>query len=184
MARVEFETFKEVSEFSRKLSIATRSVTTVHRDGNIWWVNDLRVETTWANVPAKVSRHIYLFDTSGSLVSVSEGSLTALPTQSSQGFAAQAETTTASSAQENRGSFKERLKHFQTYLNTQIIGQEAPIDSVCRRLRIAYSGLSHRDGPVAVFLFVGPSGVGKTELAKTVATYLMGGEQLLKSMKK
>jgi ATP-dependent Clp protease ATP-binding subunit ClpA len=130
-------------------------------------------------VPAKVARHIYLFDTSGSLVSVTEGVLTALPTQSSPGFAVQAETTAASSAQDNSGPFKERLKHFQAYLNTQIIGQEAPIDSVCRRLRIAYSGLSHRDGPVAVFLFVGPSGVGKTELAKKVATYLMGGEQLL-----
>jgi len=76
-------------------------------------------------------------------------------------------------------SFQQRLQILPERLKSTIIGQNTPIDSVSRRLRVSYSGLSKRSGPVAVLLCIGPSGVGKTGLAKSLARELMGGEQSL-----
>lgn len=68
------------------------------------------------------------------------------------------------------------LLGMEKYLNEHIIGQEKAIGLICQRLIIAYSGLSSRRGPLATFLFSGPSGVGKTETAKQLAEFLFKGE--------
>jgi ATP-dependent Clp protease ATP-binding subunit ClpC len=58
-------------------------------------------------------------------------------------------------------------------------GQVEAIDTVSQRLVMAYSGISDRKGPLAVFLFLGPSGVGKTELAKSLANELFGSDNAM-----
>jgi ATP-dependent Clp protease ATP-binding subunit ClpC len=61
----------------------------------------------------------------------------------------------------------------------RVIGQEAAIDKVTKRVLLAQAGLGERRGPLAVFLFLGPSGVGKTELARAIADELFGSQRNL-----
>ena len=160
MARVEFTTFQEAADFSRNLSIALRVETAIHRENSIWWVEDPRYENTNSSLatnPVELAseRQTYIFDKSGTLVSILDGDQIELTDNSIKSASKQAEVTTAFSKAENKKTFKERLKHLQTYLGKRVIGQDDSIDAICRRLRIAYSGFSHRSGPVAVFLCIG-----------------------------
>lgn len=61
----------------------------------------------------------------------------------------------------------------------RVIGQEAAIDRVTKRVLLAQAGLGERRGPLAVFLFLGPSGVGKTELVRALADELLGSQRNL-----
>ena len=67
---------------------------------------------------------------------------------------------------------EERMKH-------RIVGQDHALDMVARRIRTYRAGLDDPTKPVGVFLFAGPSGVGKTETALTLAELLYGGERNL-----
>jgi len=67
-------------------------------------------------------------------------------------------------------------------LKGRVIGQDHAIDSVDQALRTAKAGVQNPDAPMGVFLFVGPSGVGKTELATAIADQLFGGERFLISI--
>lgn len=69
-------------------------------------------------------------------------------------------------------SDKSRLMKLEEQLRTNVLGQESVIDTVAGALRRAKTGVAHPSRPLASFLFLGPSGVGKTELAKTIAQTL------------
>jgi len=77
------------------------------------------------------------------------------------------------------GNFKTHLQELGNRLKQRVIGQAEAIDTVSQRLIMAYSGISVRKGPLAVFLFLGPSGVGKTELAKSLAHELFGSDNAM-----
>jgi len=64
-------------------------------------------------------------------------------------------------------------------LKKRVMGQDQAIEQVYRRLRLSYAALSDRRRPLGVFLFLGPSGVGKTELARALADTLFGAGQNL-----
>jgi ATP-dependent Clp protease ATP-binding subunit ClpC len=64
----------------------------------------------------------------------------------------------------------------ESYLNGKIIGQQEAVARVCQRLLMAHADLVRRRGPLAVFLFMGPTGVGKTELARSLAGFLFGSD--------
>ena len=72
-----------------------------------------------------------------------------------------------------------RLRDLEAYLNGHLVGQESAVEAVCRRLLLVHSGLARRRGPLAVFLFAGPTGVGKTELARLLARFLFGAESAM-----
>lgn len=72
------------------------------------------------------------------------------------------------------GTPRDRLLELEPYLKEKLIGQDDAIGRTCQRLLIAYSGLSRRSGPIAIFLFAGPSGVGKTEMARSLSEFLFG----------
>jgi len=74
------------------------------------------------------------------------------------------------------GMSRSRLLETEAKLKEQVIGQDEAIGRVCQRLMMAHAGLVPRRGPLAVFLFLGPTGVGKTELARTLAKTLFGKE--------
>ena len=74
-------------------------------------------------------------------------------------------------------NFKSHLQGLAARLKQRVIGQDVAIDSVVNRLIMAYSGISTRKGPLGVFLFLGPSGVGKTELARSLAFELFGSDK-------
>lgn len=72
-----------------------------------------------------------------------------------------------------------RLTQLETALKARVRGQDEAVSRVAKRLALAHAGLSERRGPLGVFLFMGPSGVGKTELAKALASSLFGGEDAI-----
>jgi ATP-dependent Clp protease ATP-binding subunit ClpC len=74
------------------------------------------------------------------------------------------------------GTEMSRLQNLEGSLKKRIIGQDAAIERVCQRLLMAHTGLAGKRGPLAVFLFLGPSGVGKTEMARSMAEFLFGNE--------
>jgi len=73
----------------------------------------------------------------------------------------------------------EKLLHIEEELKKRVIGQDAAIQAVARAIRRSRVGLKGRHRPIGVFLFLGPTGVGKTETAKALAEYLFGTEDAL-----
>jgi ATP-dependent Clp protease ATP-binding subunit ClpB len=76
-------------------------------------------------------------------------------------------------------SDKEKLLHLEDDLHKRIIGQEEAVEAVADAIRLSRTGLSNQNRPVGSFLFLGTTGVGKTELAKALAAYLFGDESLM-----
>jgi ATP-dependent Clp protease ATP-binding subunit ClpB len=73
----------------------------------------------------------------------------------------------------------EKLLHLEKDLEKRVVGQDMAVASVSEAIRRSRSGLSDPQRPVGVFLFVGPTGVGKTELAKALAEQLFNQEEAL-----
>ncbi|PPH43334.1 AAA family ATPase [Rathayibacter sp. AY1C9] len=72
---------------------------------------------------------------------------------------------------------RERLAHLETELHQRVIGQDDAVTAVARAVRRSRTGLGDSSRPVGSFLFLGPTGVGKTELARTLAGSLFADEQ-------
>jgi ATP-dependent Clp protease ATP-binding subunit ClpC len=73
----------------------------------------------------------------------------------------------------------QRLLKMEEELHKAIIGQEEPIQAISKAVRRARSGLKDPRRPVGSFMFLGPTGVGKTELTKALARFLFGSEEAL-----
>lgn len=71
------------------------------------------------------------------------------------------------------------LLSLESVLHERIIGQEEAISAVAAAIREYRAGLSRKNGPIASFLFVGPTGVGKTEVAKALAKAQFGSEEAM-----
>ena len=73
----------------------------------------------------------------------------------------------------------QKLLHMESRLSEHIIGQEEAIAAISDAIRRARSGLKNPNRPIGSFIFIGPSGVGKTELAKVLAEFLFDDEDAL-----
>ena len=73
----------------------------------------------------------------------------------------------------------EKLLNLESIIHERLINQDGAVSSVSRALREYRSGLARRGGPIATFLFVGPTGVGKTELAKILALTQFGSKDAM-----
>ncbi|NLE78173.1 MAG: ATP-dependent Clp protease ATP-binding subunit, partial [Rhodococcus sp.] len=71
---------------------------------------------------------------------------------------------------------KERLRGLEDELHRRVVGQDDAVRAIARSVRRSRTGMSDPDRPVGSFLFLGPTGVGKTELAKALAASLFGDE--------
>ena len=78
---------------------------------------------------------------------------------------------------EPEGGEKEKLLHLEDFLHERIINQKEAIDAIANAMRRARSGLVSKDRPVGSFLFLGPTGVGKTETAKALAQAYFGSDK-------
>ncbi|MFB8787850.1 MAG: ATP-dependent Clp protease ATP-binding subunit [Potamolinea sp.] len=76
-------------------------------------------------------------------------------------------------------SESEKLLHMEDTLHQRLIGQEEAVTAVSRAIRRARVGLKNPNRPIASFIFSGPTGVGKTELAKSLASYFFGSEEAM-----
>lgn len=72
-----------------------------------------------------------------------------------------------------------QLLELENTLMQTVVGQDAAISTIAQAIRTRRAGLGNMDAPQGVFLLTGPSGVGKTETARTVAKMLFGGERFL-----
>jgi ATP-dependent Clp protease ATP-binding subunit ClpC len=71
---------------------------------------------------------------------------------------------------------RERLMRLEEQLHERVVGQDEAVTAVAEAIRRARAGLSDSNRPIGSFLFLGPTGVGKTELARTLAEALFGDE--------
>lgn len=76
-------------------------------------------------------------------------------------------------------SEKEKLLHLEDELHKRVIGQDEAINAVADAVRRSRAGLQDPNRPIASFLFLGTTGTGKTELAKTLADYLFNDESMM-----
>jgi ATP-dependent Clp protease ATP-binding subunit ClpC len=76
-------------------------------------------------------------------------------------------------------SESEKLLHMEDTLHQRLIGQEEAVKAVSRAIRRARVGLKNPNRPIASFIFSGPTGVGKTELTKALASYFFGSEDAM-----
>lgn len=73
----------------------------------------------------------------------------------------------------------EKLLQLETHLNQKLIGQKNAVEAVSEAIRRNKAGLNPVDKPIGSFLFIGPTGVGKTELSKTLASYLFNDKNAI-----
>ena len=73
----------------------------------------------------------------------------------------------------------EKLIHMEERLHERVIGQDEAVEAVSGALRRSRAGLSDPDRPIGSFLFLGPTGVGKTELARALAEFMFDSEQAM-----
>ena len=71
------------------------------------------------------------------------------------------------------------LAALEQRLGRSVLGQEGAVATLARTIRRARAGLSRRSGPLGSFIFLGPTGVGKTELARVLAREVFGGDNSL-----
>src|SRR5699024_5583662 len=74
---------------------------------------------------------------------------------------------------------QENLKNFAEHLSAKVIGQDNAVDNIAKAIRRSRAGLKSKYRPIGSFLFVGPTGVGKTELSKVLAEELFGSRDAL-----
>ncbi|RIK43572.1 MAG: NDP-hexose 4-ketoreductase [Chloroflexi bacterium] len=77
------------------------------------------------------------------------------------------------------GEERERLLEMEKYLHQRIIGQEEPIKAISRAVRRARAGLKDPKRPIGSYMFLGPTGIGKSLTAKTLAEFMFGSEEAL-----
>jgi ATP-dependent Clp protease ATP-binding subunit ClpB len=73
----------------------------------------------------------------------------------------------------------EKLIHMEDRLHERVIGQREPVEAVSNALRRSRAGLQDPNRPIGTFLFIGPTGVGKTELARALAEFMFDSEQAM-----
>jgi ATP-dependent Clp protease ATP-binding subunit ClpC len=73
----------------------------------------------------------------------------------------------------------ERLLNLEAVLHERVVGQEPAVSAVAEAIRRARAGIKDPKRPVGSFIFLGPTGVGKTELARTLAEYLFGDQEAM-----
>lgn len=79
-------------------------------------------------------------------------------------------------------SEREKLLHLEDQLHQQVIGQNQAVTAIARTMRRARSGIQAADKPIGSFLFLGPTGVGKTETAKALAKIFFGTEDKMQRL--
>jgi ATP-dependent Clp protease ATP-binding subunit ClpC len=72
-----------------------------------------------------------------------------------------------------------KLLNMETYLHERIVGQEEAISALARAIRRSRAGLKNPGRPIGSFVFLGPTGVGKTEVARSLAEFLFGSERAM-----
>ncbi len=101
------------------------------------------------------------------------------PTLSEEDLAMAISLKTGIPVSKVHGSEMELLSHLEDHLKKSVIGQNEAVKAVSAAIRRGRSGIANPNRPIGSFLFMGPTGVGKTELARVIAREVFGGENAL-----
>ena len=104
---------------------------------------------------------------------------TAVPKLSEENLATAVSLKTGIPVSKVHGSEMKMLLGLENELSQSVIGQKEAIDAVAKAIRRGRSGIADARRPIGSFLFMGPTGVGKTELARVIAREVFGGENAL-----
>ncbi len=104
---------------------------------------------------------------------------TGTPTVTAEAVAELVATQTGIPVNQLKAEDKERLLHLEEELHKKVVGQDEAVKSVSEAVRRARVGLKDPNRPIGSFLFMGPTGVGKTLLAKTLAQQIFGDEEAM-----
>ena len=114
------------------------------------------------------------------LIAVKEKSLSGYSTQvTEEDVAGVVSQWTGVPLQQLEKKESERLMELETILHQRVVGQNEAVEAVSRAIRRARSGLKDPARPIGSFMFLGPTGIGKTELAKALAEAMFGSEEAL-----
>lgn len=102
-----------------------------------------------------------------------------IPTVTIQDMEQVVETMTGIPVGDLKEKEQTQMKHLDTDIKKHVIGQDEAVDKVTRAIRRNRIGLNKKNRPIGSFLFVGPTGVGKTELAKQLAFELFGDKETM-----
>jgi len=102
-----------------------------------------------------------------------------LPTVTAEDIAMIAAKWTGIPVTKLTASESDKLMQMETELHGRIIGQDAAVKSIAQAIRRSRTGLKDAKRPIGGFLFLGPTGVGKTELARVLAAFLFGNEDAM-----
>ncbi|EUJ48135.1 ATP-dependent Clp protease ATP-binding subunit [Paenilisteria rocourtiae] len=109
----------------------------------------------------------------------SNGSTAELPTIHAADIQALIEEKTGIPVGRLQEDEQSKMKNLATNLKSKVIGQEEAVTKVAKAIRRSRVGLKQKDRPIGSFLFVGPTGVGKTELGRTLASEMFGSEDAM-----
>jgi ATP-dependent Clp protease ATP-binding subunit ClpA len=77
-----------------------------------------------------------------------------------------------------------KVLHMEEYLTRRVVGQDEAVGVISEAVRKARAGLKRPNRPIGAFIFLGPTGTGKTELAKAIAEFLFDDEKMTESVKR
>ena len=101
------------------------------------------------------------------------------PTLTEENLATAVSLKTGIPVSKVHGSEMKMLMDLEKHLKESIVGQDEAVDAVAKAIRRGRSGIADSRRPIGSFLFMGPTGVGKTELARVIAREVFGGENAL-----
>ncbi|CAK6552193.1 MAG: ATP-dependent chaperone ClpB [Candidatus Midichloria mitochondrii] len=157
----------ELKSAKEKLESAKIELENAQRQGNFNRAGELR----YGVIPA-LERKIAEFDASKASTFMKEAI-------TEQDIAAIVSRWTGVPVDKMLASEKEKLRNMGKYLEKFVVGQHSAVVAVSNAVRRSRAGLSDQDKPIGSFLFLGPTGVGKTELAKALAQFLFNDKKAI-----
>lgn len=168
----ERQRLESIKETKKQLEEAKYALEVAQRDGQFDRASQLRYST----IP-ELERKLPDHDSDGSSLGDEASGLTIHERVTSGDIARVVAKATGIPVQNLLKGEKEKLIHMEDALRTRVVGQDHVLTAVSDAVRISRANLQNPTRPVASFLFLGPTGVGKTELCKALANFLFSDEQ-------
>ncbi|OGZ99797.1 MAG: ATP-dependent chaperone ClpB [Candidatus Sungbacteria bacterium RIFCSPHIGHO2_02_FULL_47_11] len=170
--RQEKDTMGEISALKKELDATRQEADIAEREGNFGKVAELR----YGKIPQTEKRHQAAEENIQKLQrsrKVIRGEV------AEEDIAAVVARWTGIPVMKILESEASRLIKMEAELQKRVVGQNEAITKIANAVRRSRAGISEENKPIGSFIFLGPTGVGKTELAKTLATFLFGDEKSL-----
>lgn len=167
----ERETVEKINVLSREISMAKEEVETYEREGQLEKVGKI----LYGDIPQKNKE---LQELQAKLNTLRKRGKHYLKEEiSSENIASIVSKWTGIPVTKMLENESQKLMHMENILGNRVIGQTEAVSAVSRAIRRGRSGITEENKPIGSFMFLGPTGVGKTELARSLAEYMFNDEK-------